>query len=235
MDQVNKPLNSKLEKELDALKDKIGVMRGTGWQKNWKDAIGMPPIDFYRILSKDLPEDLYISVDLSSGGQGSFEMHSALFNAERRFSRMHGTLYLEELRVKEKARRQGLGKKIFKNHLELAEKWGLKTINVRGGREDGPYFWSKRGAFLEDSPVLKQRFMNKVKENFEELSLLPEEKEKIEQVLQEDNIKANFELACIAHDKEGLPLGVGLLKGTNPRLQFHLDDKEQMKLVKKTL
>lgn len=211
-----------LEAQLKPMKGKLGVYPQD--EALWKQAIGMSPAQFYAILTQGLePKDeTYIYVELREGGNGTFEMRSkSLKTAERRFDRYNKTMHLEEIEVHEDHRGQGVGTQMMRNHIALAKAWGLDVIHLRGGRSDGVYFSSRRGAVLEDFPLFKERFCMAVRTNAAKLDLPPEEKAKLDEILSTDKPDMNRRIA-----REFGEVGKALLDSSNPRMVFLMGDPD---------
>lgn len=227
---------TELEEQLEDMRGKVGVSRlPADWEEQWHNAIGMTPKELYAIWAKDLPEDTSIFIELNGVGQAEYRMWSSTFELEGYLSRNHGSMSIKEVRVKEGQQRQGTGKTILRNHIDLGDKWGMTDIKLRGGREDGPFFWSRRAAVLEDEPRLKELFATQVVENAAKLDLSDETKKKLAEILEKGSARMNFEIASLGQVIDGTPIGVPLLRATNPRVEFHLKDQDQMAIVKQKL
>jgi hypothetical protein len=232
---------SGLASQLDNMKGRLGVSRSGEWEKNWLDTIGMPPQKFYDMLTDSLEGDHKVYIELKGSGMGSISLETKhegekVFSADIDFSRIHGTLTIDEVRVeKTEGRRRGTGKQFLANILAVSEHWGLDVIRLRAGREDGPLFWSARGAFLEDSPVLKERFISAVSEAATELDLDEKTRDELEKILGSAGPDMNFNIASMGNKADGKPLAALLLRNTNPRLEFRLKDDRQMSLVKDSI
>lgn len=133
-----------------------------------------------------------------------------------------------EIRTEAGDKGAGLGKIFLYNMLELADKIGLKTVDMRGGREDGAWYWSYRGAHMESGPgtVPYQRFEDGIRKNME--GAPPAVQAAAEAVLAEPGKDVNARLARI----EG---GRALFNNNEIQMAFHLDDSDQMAAVRRGL
>ncbi len=135
----------------EALRGKLFVDK----HDEWDQAIGMDPGKFYDLWTADLPGTCSLRVELCGGGQGKIELSCVhdgrqILRAERQFDRPRGTMNLDEVRIEtETLRRKGVGKTLFANQLNVAQPWGIKTLTLKAGREDGPLFWARRAALIE--------------------------------------------------------------------------------------
>jgi|GEM_PF-5075801 len=222
-----------IEQSLEKLRDKLCVYGAKDLKKEWDKAIGISPDLFYNTLTKDLPEKSEIYLDFNGGGDEEFSIKSEQLSAEHCFSKHHKTLELKEIRIEESFRRKGLGKTLLENYINFSKLLGIETINGRAGREDGEFFWSKRGGVLQDCQKLKNQFIEKVKLNAAELKekIGEETLRTIDIILMKNDVQMNFNLASMKEKIDSVPIGVALLKGTNPRVSFNLNDKEQMKNI----
>lgn len=222
-----------------ALKGKLLVIKPV----QWDEAIGMEPAEFYDLWTRDLPGEITIFLELTGGGQGKLMLTSrdngkVLFEAEREFDRPRWTMNLEEASVKDvDMRRKGIGKILFDNQLALAEKWGIRKFTVRAGREDGPYYWSRRGAYLADEPHTAEErkpvniFRGDIEKGLAALAgtLEPEFAAQARKALDTAGCHANCVIAR-------LPGSAPLFKHVMPfRAAFDLDNAEQMALVREGL
>ncbi|MCB9990506.1 MAG: hypothetical protein H6867_03880 [Rhodospirillales bacterium] len=232
--------------KLDALRGKLYVNK----PDEWNQAIGMDPARFYALLSKDLPGNVFVSVELNGGGQGSLKVRSdldgkELFWAERSFDRPRQTLKLEEVRIEhEQMRRKGIGKVLLQNQLDVAQAWGIEKLTLKAGREDGPFFWSRRGAAIdriEGVPEDRQpvaRFAKDIEDGIRSLdgTLSDDFISKARQALAEDGVMANCTIARLpdTFEKDGQPrlMSAALFDYvTEFRSLFDLSDEAQMDRV----
>ena len=49
------------------------------------------------------------------------------------------------------ARGRGVGKALLNNQFNVAARWGISQFNFKAGKEDGPFFWSRRGAAMSEA------------------------------------------------------------------------------------
>lgn len=225
-----------------ALRGKLSVDRPA----EWEEAIGMDPAEFYRLWTADLPGMVTMQVELNSGGQGEISLRSSgqgrhYFEATRRFDRPRGTMELKEVRIENPdLRRKGIGKVLLDNQFNVARRWGLHKFTLRAGREDGPYFWARRGAYMEDSPnAAPERqplhyFSRDIEKGLYELegSLSERFASAVRAELDKGGLDLNTRLARLPGAAEAAEL-FGFV--TEYRAYFDLADPVQMAQVQKSL
>lgn len=245
--QKTPPVPSTGNPRLDAMHGKLYVNR----PDEWDQAIGMDPAEFYRLWTADLPGEPVIRVELNGGGQGTLSIRcqhqgKEVFWAERQFDRPRGTMNLDEVRIEnENLRRKGLGKILFENQLNVARRWGINTLSLKAGREDGPYFWSRRGAYIAHFPNADESrqpftgFKRDIENGLKYLegTLSDEFAAQVRTALDRDGQKANTVIARLPGETApGDPMATELFDYvTEFRAVFHLDDPAQMAQVEQGL
>lgn len=226
-----------LRTSLKQMRDNFFVYNSENLELEWNQSIGIEPRLFYDTLTKDLPGNISLSLEFIGGGQGEFIFKSDFLFAEQYFSKTHKELKIKEARIEENCRRNGIGKKLLRNYINLSKLWGIETIAFRAGREDGEFFWSKRGAVLENFPKMKEQFIKQVMINTNELGnkVSTQSINEINQILAKNDVQMNFNIASMKEKIDEKPIGVFLLKETNPHMLFKLTDKRQMQNVIKNL
>lgn len=211
------------------------------WQSEWKKAVNIPPAEFIDTWGKGLPGEPRLSIDMTGGGHGEWNYRShlqgkTLLSAEGEFSRLHGSLRLKEIRIEnESERRHGMGKRFFENLLDACNKWGISKIELSGGREDGAYFWLRRGGFLQDHSI--RLFKDDVLQNLAALKdRLPEETvRKISAIVGDSGPDVGVRIARLEEKVGDQPLSLLLVKNTEPRLVFNLKNDAQMEWINRGL
>lgn len=111
----------------------------------------------------------------------------------------------------------------------------IPKICLRAGRDDGAYFWSRRGGVLDTTPdsLPYQRFVETVTDN---LTGLPNiYRAPVEAILAKPSPDINVRIARIEGEVNGMPAGKRLLTFTYPNLAFNLTDAAQMQKVQQFL
>lgn len=119
--------------------------------------------EFLSIVTRDIPLDTQVTVNLTGGTQCSMEMSGSLkgfrciLDVEDVYIYLSDT-YESSIRIKEvalndtddfKFRGTGIGKIFLDNMVTLAERLGVSKIQLRAGRSDGPIFWALHGFDIE--------------------------------------------------------------------------------------
>ncbi len=226
----------------EALKGKLYVNN----PDKWDAFIPIDPAEFYKLWTKDLPGAPFVSIDFTGGGQGDMRIssrhnNSELFYAEQYFDTPRGTMDIKEIRIEDPAMRcKGLGKIFLDNQFNVARRWGLKSLFLVAGRENGPFFWSRRGAYIGVSPVVSEScqpltfFKRDIKYGLCRLekSLSEEFEQKVRTSLVEDGLNTNCVIARLPGVFNGRSMAFELLSCVTAfRVSFHLDDARQMKQV----
>lgn len=239
---MSAPQGPATEADFEQTKGRVTVSRHRKeWLREWNDTLGMKPQRFYEVFAGDLPGEPHVFIELQGYGHAELSVGSSVggkrfLSVDQNLSRHHGTFHLEEIRVEgEGDRRGGTGKIYFANIVGLCRELGIKRIEMRAGREDGPYFWSRRGAYVE--PHLVDRFKESVRENLAAISdeLAPERIAAINRILDEHGGDVNAALARLPDIYDDEPLAARLLYGTNPRVFFDLSDPGQQADIEKGL
>jgi len=230
--------------ELDQLKGRLSVYgSGQSATEAWNDAIGlMRPQTFYNTLSRNLPGKVEMTIESARGGQGNLTIRvnhggKTLIEIENKFSRPHNYIFFDEWRVSaENNRGKGLGSILLDNHLEVMRPWGLRFIELRAGREDGPVYWAKKGFQIKDEGYA-ERFNRIVRENYDrhKEKIDPATCQNIETILQTVTLDANIRLARIPGALDEKKLASVLLSGSNTICVVDLDDAAQMESVRSAL
>jgi len=234
MEILDRKLYSDDDQFLGNLRSLFHVYTTTGnLREVWNNGIDISPSVFYNVLTDNLPDTNSISLDLNSCDEGVLTIKSKALEAEIFFSALHKKLKIEEVVVGNDYKRHGVGKTLLRNCINFSNLLGIKTIELRAGRDDGEFFWSKRGGVLEDVDIIKSRFISKVRKNLSELEHMVgrETPKKVNRILNTDDIRMSFAIASMKETLNSQPIGTTLLKTTNPMLYFHLDDKKQMHQV----
>lgn len=217
----------------------------------WADAVDMAPIRFFNNLTRDLPGDKHVIVELSGGGQGRFHLHITkdgrkFLDAEDcHFNRTFGTMTIaksrdSEVRVDYLWQRQGVCKVFIDNLFRLCRDLGTTKIDVIAGREDGAYFWSRHGWVLDDNYPFG-RFAETVKEGMATLARKYEEeftddmRAKIDTIIAGGACTANREICGLPDRIAGVPLGAALFHDHAIRLFLDLSDSDHMEQAEKAL
>lgn len=229
--------------ELDQLKGKLSVY-GNGQTpiEAWNDAVGLNPLFFYNTLTRDLPGKVNVVIESTHAGQGNLTLRvhqgaKALIDIENKFSRHHKQMVFDEWRVGMEADRgKGLGSILLENHLNVMVPWGLRFIELRAGREDGPSYWSKKGLRIKDERYA-EIFNRNVRENYNlyKERIDPATRREIETILSTPSLDANIRLTGISGEINGKKLSAILLSGSNPVCIMDMDDQAQMDNVKSAL
>lgn len=124
----------------------------------------------------------------------------------------------------------GFGKVFLDNMLTLARQLDMRRVDMRAGREDGPWYWSYRGARLDLNDVtgvMYQRFERAVREN---VARAGDEvlRARVEEILASPAPDANVRLARMDGMVNGRAAGAVALENTNPVVVFDLTDAAQM-------
>lgn len=230
--------------ELDQLKGRLFVYGSSqSPAEAWNDAIGpMSPLTFYNTLSRNLPGKVEMTVESAHGGQGNLTIRvgqggKTLIDIENKFSRPHNYIFFDEWRVgSEENRGKGLGSILLDNHLEVMRPWGLRFIELRAGREDGPVYWAKKGFRIKDESYA-ERFNRIVRENYDrhKEKIDPATCQDIETILKTVSLDANIRLANIPGALDEKKLASVLLSGSNTICVVDRDDKAQMESVRSAL
>ncbi|MGZ9097295.1 MAG: hypothetical protein ACXW30_03245 [Micavibrio sp.] len=208
----------------------------------WNDAIGLNPGVFYNTLTRDLPGKVIVVIESTHAGQGNLTIRvhqgaKTLIDIENKFSRHHKQMKFDEWRVGTEADRgKGLGSILLENHLNVMVPWGLRFIELRAGREDGPVYWSKKGLRIKDERYA-EIFNHHVRENYNlhKERMGPETRRKVETILRTPTLDANIRLVGIPGELDGKKLSAILLSGSNPICIIDMDDQTQMENVKSAL
>jgi hypothetical protein len=205
-------------------------------REQWREAVGLPPKHFVDLWTKDLPGNPLLSLSFSGGGQGDWDLTAKGLAAEGNFSKTHGTLFLKEVRIPDDGnRRHGTGKRFFGNMIAACKEWGIKQITLKAGREDGAYFWARRGGYVESYFV--NRYKDELRQELIKLknALPPATMARIGSIIDESGQDVAARLARLPDTVGGQPVGLLLLKPHEMRMEFNLDDPGQMKLIEKGL
>jgi hypothetical protein len=231
-------------RELDQLKGRLAVYgSGQSPAEAWNDAVGQTsPLTFYNTLSRDIPGRVEMTVESARGGQGNLTIRvshggKTLIDIENKFSKPHNYIFFDEWRVgSEEHRGKGLGSILLDNHLEAMKPWGLRFIELRAGREDGPVYWAKKGFRIKDESYA-ERFNRIVRENYDrhKEKIDPATCQDIETILKAASLDANIRLASIPGALDGKKLSAVLLSGSNTICVVDLEDKTQMESVRTAL
>jgi len=208
----------------------------------WNDAVGLNPLFFYNTLTRDLPGKVDVVIESTHAGQGNLTIRvhqgaKTLIDVENKFSRHHKQMVFDEWRVGMEADRgKGLGSILLENHLNVMVPWGLRFIELRAGREDGPSYWSKKGLRIKDERYA-EIFNRTVRENYNlhKERIDPATRRDIETILNTPSLDANIRLTSISGELDGKKLSTILLSGSNPICIMDLGDQAQMENVKSAL
>ncbi len=115
------------------------------------------------------------------------------------------------------------------------KEWGIKKISLKGGREDGAYFWSRRGGYIESWFV--DRYKDDMRRELKKLEggLSAEALARINRIIDDSGPEVAARLARLPDTVNGQPVGLLLLKPLEMRMEFNLDDPVQMKLIEESL
>lgn len=202
------------------------------WRQNWTDVIQLPPRMFYNALAtemapnrpsiyveikKDLPEG-ELRIDLYDPERQKLAFLEAEFHGQPN----HSVFRLDEIRIEDPDnRRGGIGRGMVNAVMKFCDILGIEKIELRGGREDGPSFWTHLGFKIESTGVLGERFSRAVWENFQALPESTQDavREQLETALADVTDTTNQDVLNI----DPKDVGRRLLANTSPRMFFELD------------
>jgi GNAT superfamily N-acetyltransferase len=206
-------------------------------KEEWGEAIGLPPEKFHALWTNDMPGKPKLDLELTGGGQGNWSLHTPELDGNGHFDRSRSYIFIDEIRIgNESLRRRGAGKKFLSNLVDACREWGLNHIELRGGREDGAYFWSRRGFYIQ--PWYVERFKTDIRENLAGLGdkVPAAVRDQVNDILDHSGPEVNIRLARLEDAVDGVPVGLTLLRLAAPaRMDLFLDNPEQMQLARKGL
>lgn len=158
--QSHAPLAAVRHQQLSAdIPAGLGINRAyLKWAENWDGILCVSPRTVYETLCRDIAGDVKMFIDLDMSGEGDFTLsvrdHKRLvFDIENQITRdIYGTtLKFKNWENKDAdSRGRGMGLKLFRNFISLAESGRIDFIKLRAGKEDGRYFWARHGFHCAD-------------------------------------------------------------------------------------
>ena len=235
------------QSELDSQIPKgLGINRSAlSWPLAWDNLIGQSPSKFYKTLSRDMPGEVDVFVDLAGtvGGEISVYINRngrCVFEAENKITTdiTGKTLRFEEWLIKEiDSRRHGMGLNLLRNMIDMAQAAGVDRIALRAGKEDGKFFWARHGFYLKEE-LHRNKLVANIEENLVRYSdTLPAGiYETVRSMLAENALDLSWRIARLPGTLNGKPLGWQLLEGdNNPEYIMNLKDEQQMARVRASL
>lgn len=236
------------DRQLDtAMPQGLSVVRcNPEWANQWDFKIGQSPRSFYETLCRNIDgevkvyidffdyEDSNFTVDILKCGRTVFKTENKIFDDGRgKF-----LLFKEWENKDPDSRRHGIGLNLFMNMIDNAIAASLDFITLRGGREDGRFFWPAHGFYFRDS-LFCERAIPQIADNLAKYSdTIPDGiQENACQILERGGNDLCWKIArlpgTVVVDNRTRPLGWALLDIPHEsEYQIDLNDKEQVARVK---
>lgn len=219
------------------------------WALHWDRIFNMNPKDFHQTLSRDIPGEVRVFLDLDHSGTGEFnisinEGNRTVFEAQNLISSgATGTaMKFDSWENKNvEGRGRGIGVTLLRNILDVCGAGDLRNIHLRAGREDGHFFWPRHGFHCRSAFDLG-RIAGEVRENIKTYAPhMPAETLKAaEDIMAEGGLDSCYRLARLEGSvmvKDRVrPLGWALLKTPSEGYyEIDLTDRQQLAQVRATL
>ena len=233
----------------------LGINRAfLQWAENWDKLFNASPRTVYETLCRDIEGAVNVSVDLDLGGEGDLSLsirhnNRIVFDIENQIIQdgCRTALRFKSWENKDVAARgQGMGLRLFRNFLCLAQASRIDFISLRAGKEDGRYFWARHGFYAAEVHDI-QRVSPEIRKNISQYaSAMPSAlHDRVHDIVAQGGLDMCWQLARLEGEvlvnddyagKRVKPLGWALLR-TDSECHYRLDmhDPVQMARVRSSL
>lgn len=117
----------------------------------WNKFIPLTPKTALKILSRDLPRSMTITLTLEDDGSGRISLHADdKFSDDGSFALKQKLLDAGSVGVEDGHKGKGYGRTLFRNQVEFFYACGVRKFEIMAALENGGYTWARVG-FLPDS------------------------------------------------------------------------------------